>query len=90
MIYTATFAVRRNNSAILREISSKFAHFEEELTKLKEATTMLELALWKMKMNENGHQDIATHDSNVRSQDRVTSGADIVIGHVLPFIINTD
>jgi hypothetical protein len=91
MIYTSTFDMRRDNSDILREISSKFAHFEEELTKLKEVTTMLELALWKMKMNENGHQDMATHDdSNVRSQDRVTCGADVVIGHVLPFIINTD
>ena len=91
MIYTSTFDMRRDNSDILREISSKFAHFEEELTKLKEVTTMLELALWKMKMNENGHQDMATHDdSNVRSQDRVTCGADVVIGHVLPFIINTN
>jgi hypothetical protein len=90
MIYTSTFDMRWDNSDILREISSKIAHFEEELTKLKEVTTMLELALWKMKMNENAHQDMATHDSNVRSQDRVTCGADVVIGHVLPFIINTD
>jgi hypothetical protein len=74
----------------LREIRAKLAYFEDELTLLKEVTTMLELALWKMKMNENGHQDMATHDSNVRSQDRVTCGADVVIGHVVPFLINTD
>jgi demethoxyubiquinone hydroxylase (CLK1/Coq7/Cat5 family) len=82
----------------LRSIRNKLAHFEDELTKLKEATTMLELELWKMKMNENGHQDRATEsqkkmkadESNVRSQNRVTCGADVVIGHVLPFLINTD
>jgi hypothetical protein len=88
MIQTATFAMRRDNSSILRGIRSKLAHFEEELTKLKEVTTILELALWKM--NKNDHQDMATHDANIQSQDRVTCGADVVIGHVLPFLINTD
>jgi hypothetical protein len=57
---------------------------------MKEVTTILELALWKMKISENSHQDMATHDSNVQSQDRVTCGADVVIGHVVPFLINTD
>jgi hypothetical protein len=83
---------------ILREIRAKLDHFEHELTKLKEATAMLELALWKMKMSENGHQDRATQsqkkmkadESSIRSQDRVTCGADVVIGHVLPFLINTE
>jgi hypothetical protein len=90
MICTANFQCNRDNLDILREIRSKLDHFEVELTKLMEVTTILELALWKMKMNENSHQDMATHDSNVRSQDRVTCGADVVIGHVLPFIISTD
>ena len=90
MIHTATFALGGDNSAILLEIRGKFAHFEDELTKLKEVTTILELALWKMKISENSHQDLATHDSNVQSQDWVTCGADVVIGHVVPFLINTD
>ena len=88
MIQTATFVLGRDNSAILRGIRSKLAHFEVELTKLKEVTTILELALWKM--NKNDHQDMATPDSNIQSQDRVTCGADVVIGHVLPFLINTE
>jgi hypothetical protein len=87
MIQTATFVLGRDNSAILLEIRGKLAHFEVELTKLKDVTTILELALWKM--NKNDHQDMATHDSNIQSQDRVTCGADVVIGHVLPFLINT-
>jgi hypothetical protein len=58
---------------------------------MKEVTTILELALWKMRISENNHQDdMATHDSNVRSQDRVTCGADVAIGHVVPFLVNTD
>jgi hypothetical protein len=88
MINTADFNYGADNRSILRSIRNKLAHFEDELTKLKEATAMLELALWKMKMNE--HQDMATHDAIIRSQDRVTCGADVVIGYVLPFLINTD
>jgi demethoxyubiquinone hydroxylase (CLK1/Coq7/Cat5 family) len=87
MINTATFVLGRDNSAILLEIRGKLAHFEDKLTKLKDVTTILELALWKMKISKNGHQDMATHDANVRSQDRVTCGADVVVGHVLPFLI---
>ena len=98
MIHTATFAMRGDNSVILHEIRSKLVHFEDELTKLKEVTTILELALWKMNMSKNGHQDRATQsqkkmkvdDSSIRSQNRVTCGADVVIGHMLPFLINTD
>ena len=58
---------------------------------------MLELVLWKMKMKMNGnnleenltrHQKkIKTNQSELRQQSRVTCGADIVIGHVLPFLI---
>jgi hypothetical protein len=90
MINTANFKCRFGNHSILRGIHSKLAHFEVELTKLKEVTTILELALWKTKITKNGHQDMAAHDANVRSQDRVTCGADVVIGHVLPFLINTE
>jgi hypothetical protein len=88
MIHTSTFGMRQDNSVILREIRCKLVHFDGKLLKLKEVTTILELALWKM--NKNNHQDMATHDSNIQSQDRVTCGADVVIGHVLPFLINTD
>jgi hypothetical protein len=90
MIHTADFEWDEDNRSILRSIRNKLAHFEVELTKLKEVTTILELALWKMKITENGHQDMATHDSNVHSQDRITCGADVVIGHLLTFLINTE
>jgi hypothetical protein len=95
MIQTSDFKYFRDNFVILREIGAKLAYFEDELTKLKEITTLLELALWKMKMNEKSHQDMDTHsqnkiktvESSTRQQCRVTCGADVVIGNVLPFLI---
>jgi hypothetical protein len=96
MIHTAAFVYGGDNTVILREIQDKLAHFDGELPKLKEATSTLELALWKMKINKNGHnyknqtrhQKIKTDDSSIQSQSRVTCGADVIIRHVLPFLIS--
>jgi hypothetical protein len=97
IIHTAVFAWSYDNSGILREIQSKLDRFEDKLTELKEITTILELALWKMKIDEKSPREMATQsqkklktdNSSIRNQNRVTCGADIVIGHVLPFLINT-
>ena len=95
MIRTAVFNWNGNNSDILREIRSKLDHFEDELPQLKEVTTILELALWKMRMNEkipeekpsHGHKKVKTDKSSIRRQCRVTCGADVVIRLVLPYLI---
>jgi hypothetical protein len=95
MIQTSNFGYGGDNMSIMHRIQEKLVHFEDELPKLKEATSILELVLWKMKINEKSHDDratqsqkkIKTDDSSVRSQNRVTCGADVVIGHVLPFLI---
>jgi hypothetical protein len=95
MIQTADYGWSRDNSVILVRIQSKLAHFEDELTKLKEITTILELALWKMKMIEKSHNEeknrcqkkMKADESSIRQQCRVICGADVVIGHVLPFLI---
>jgi hypothetical protein len=58
---------------------------------------MLELALWKMRMNEKKSTDVATKSqkkiktdkSSTQLQCRVTCGADVVIGPVLKFLIAT-
>ena len=63
MIHTANFEYNGDNSIILREIREKLAYFEEERPKLEEATTILELALWKLRMNENLSAEEATHSS---------------------------
>jgi hypothetical protein len=96
MILTADFQGYRDKSSILREIRSKLAYFEDELTLLKEVTTMLELAIWKMRMNEKKNQDVTTQSqkkiktdtSSTRQQCRVSCGADIIISNVLPYIIS--
>jgi len=96
MIHTAAFVYGGDNTVILREIQDKLAHFEYEMPRLKEATSILEIALWKMKINEKSHnyknqtrhKKIKTDDSSIRSQSRVTCGADVIIRHVLPFLIS--
>jgi hypothetical protein len=96
MIHTSNFQYLGDNFVILHEIRAKLASFEDELPILKEVTTMLELALWMMRMNEKKNQDVATQSqkkiktdkSSTRQQCRVTCGADIIISNVLPYIIS--
>jgi hypothetical protein len=83
------------NHFILRRIRAKIAQFEEELPKLREITTILELALWKMEMDQANNQENETRpwekektdESSVRQHSHVTCGADAVIRHVLPYLL---
>jgi hypothetical protein len=85
----------RDNTVILREIREKLAHFEDEMPRLEEATTILELALWKNMLDVNSkkmetnrcQKKMRSDESDLRQQCRVTCGADVVIGHVMPFLI---
>jgi hypothetical protein len=95
MIQTADYKWTEDNSGVLRRIKQKIAHFEDELPRLKEATSILEIALWKMKINNNSLEENTTRsqkkvkieESDIRSKCRIICGADVVIGHVLPFLI---
>jgi hypothetical protein len=91
MIHMANYKWDEDNLVILREIREKLAHFESELTKMKEATSILELALWKKRINDTklSHQQktIKTEGACIRQQCRVTCGADFIIGHVVPYLI---
>ena len=97
MIQTAAFEHNRENLAILHGIQDQCTHFEDKLPKLKEITSILELALWKMKLNKKIHQDLSTgsqkkmkkDESDIRRQCRISCGAEVVIGHVLPYLITT-
>jgi hypothetical protein len=98
MIHTANFewGENRDNSIILQRIRARVAHFEDEYPRLEEITTILELALWKLRMNEKSfHEEaircqkkIKTDESSIRSECRITCGADVVIRRVLPFLIS--
>lgn len=73
----------------LNRIRSKLVNYEDEYNRLKEATTMLELALWKYKMEEsesNKKRKRTGETDDFREQCRVSCRADIVIEHVLPFL----
>jgi hypothetical protein len=95
MIHTADFKWGEHNFHIIQEIRARVAHFGEELAKLKDITTIIELALWKLRVNEKIPKEEATHyqkkiktdESSMRRQCRITCGADVVIRHVLPYLI---
>ena len=64
---------------------------------MKEATSIVELALWKHEMNDysQGKKNRRTkkkmkiEDADVRVQCRISCGADIVIQHMLPYFLPT-
>jgi len=81
----------------LQSVHSRIEHYKTEHIKvLKEATVLLELALWKAKLdddNEGGNDSLEAPTKKVkvdvgraRDERRVTSGANIVIKNVLPFL----
>ncbi len=82
----------------MRTVISRLEHFKAEHHKmLKEATTLLELALWKANLddNEGGEGGVLEREGvrttrgqrkRARKEICVTSGASIVIKNVLPFL----
>ena len=75
-------------------VIDKMDHYKAEHHRyVKEAVTLLELALWKAKLDEKEEDSAerktktAKLDSeSVRKEKRVTCGADTVIRNVLPFL----
>ena len=74
-------------------VLERIEHYKSEhYALLKEFTTLLELALWKVKLDEKFEE--ASNDNEVkaidlkasRQEQRITSGANIVIKNVLPFL----
>jgi hypothetical protein len=65
-------------------------HYRAEHNRLvNEASTLLELAVWKAKLDEK--EDAQAKKSKidvkvVQTEKRITSGADIIIKNVLPFL----
>ena len=64
-------------------IHSKMVTYECEYPKLKEAAFLLELFIWKTKMDESMDDDTA----DAREQCRISCGAGIIIPNVLPFLM---
>lgn len=79
--------------SFLANIERKLTQYEDEYHKLKEVTTILELALWKKKMDGHGQGEMRGNKkmkldtSDLRSQCHISCGSDIVIEHVLPYLL---
>ena len=76
-------------------VIDRMDHYKAEHNKLlKEHMTQLELAVWKAKLDEE--EDNITHNAQTKRKEvdnesskeekRITSGADIIIKNVLPFL----
>jgi hypothetical protein len=76
----------------IRSVINRMDHYKaEHQTLLKENMTQLELAVWKVNLDEEevyhlegGRDRIDT--GGRRNERRITSGADIIIRNVLPFL----
>ncbi len=90
-----------DKTAVIRQwmgrVIHRIGHLKmEHYTLLKEFTTLLELALWKAKLDESQDDRALGRDQQakkakfnmktVRQEKRITSGASIVIKNVLPFL----
>jgi hypothetical protein len=73
------------------ETLRKLEYYESEYEKLKESTTLLELALWKMNIDASAVTNgVAIGDDNNRLECRTNCGADFVIENVLPYLLPSD
>ena len=90
-------SVREKTDAIhqwMNSVMDKLVHYKlEHYRYVKEGITLLELALWKAKLDEKdddseeGRTEKAKVDAgSYRRNKRITCGADIVIKNVLPFL----
>jgi hypothetical protein len=80
-----TGAIQQWMSSVIHQLN----HFKGEHHEiLKEATSLLELALWKASLDNKGglEREGVRNQKRARKEICVTSGANIVIKNVLPFL----
>jgi hypothetical protein len=80
----------------IRSVINRIKHYKSEhQILLKEAMTLLELALWKANLDENNAYSVPYQEGvrvtrgrikRARKEKCITSGADIIIANVLPFL----
>ena len=68
-----------------RKLYDRLATYES----MKEGTSILELALWKTKIDESRNKKarVSGEDISYKEQSRINSGADIIIRNVLPYLM---
>jgi hypothetical protein len=90
-------ALSFNRQAWRDAILAKLDYYESEYGRLKETTSILELAIWKMKINDGskdlcekmggGSKKIKRDGPEFRLQCRISCGANIVIKNVWPYLL---
>ena len=82
-----------DKAAYMTTIRSKLTEYEAEYYQLKEATTILELALWKKRVDEHSQSEsrcikrMKIDEADLWGQCRISCGVDVVIAHVLPYLL---
>jgi hypothetical protein len=88
-----------NGHAWRTDTLNKLEYYESEYQKLKETTSILELAIWKARIDESKDCGRATGGSNkkmkmdgtdFRLQCRISCGADHVVENVWPYLLPSD
>ena len=82
------------------ETLTKLEYYESEYRKLKESTSLLELALWKIRMDNSileqvdtigrGNKKMKFDHSDFRLQCRINCGAEQVVENVWPYLLPPD
>ena len=81
------------------ETVTKLEYYESEYWILKESTSLLELALWKLRIDNDNDQGetlggsnkkLKIHESDFRLQCRISCGADHVVENVWPYLLPND
>jgi hypothetical protein len=72
------------------ETLTKLEYYESEYQKLRESTSLLELALWKMNIDVSTIDIFDAMGDNNRLECRTNCGADFVIENVLPYLLPSD
>jgi hypothetical protein len=90
-------ALSFNRQAWRDETLAKLEYYESEYGRLKETTSILELAIWRMKINDGskdlcetmggGNKKIKRDGAEFRLQCRISCGANIVIKNVWPYLL---
>mmetsp|Transcript_23573 Transcript_23573/g.38407 ORF Transcript_23573/g.38407 Transcript_23573/m.38407 type:complete len:325 (-) Transcript_23573:1947-2921(-) len=81
----------------IRSVIDRMEHYKAEHNRLlKEHMVQLELAIWKVKLDQKGDnkstlqvhstERVKIDEGNAREEKRIMSGADIIIKNVIPFL----
>lgn len=77
------FEEAKNKDRDTKALYNRLATYES----IKEGTSLLELALWKTKINIRRNKRTRVGKVSYRDQCRVNCGADIIIRNVLPYLV---